>query len=788
MMALAAASTTGLTTEMAANPAIVTEDMLRHVALDEVIVSTLKEDGQMRQQPISVTQLGSQQLRRHGVTQLWNLGTLAPNLFIPDYGSRQTSAIYMRGIGSRIGTPAVGLYVDNVPYYDKTAFDFMFLDVAGIDLLRGPQSTLYGRNAMGGLIRLHTRNPFEYTGTDIRLGWSSRDNKRQVSAAHFHRQSDALAFSASAFYEGDDGIYRNSSLDAKTGDARVAGARLRAIMKPSERWTVDAALSYEYSDENAYPYFYTGAVTGDEEYPDQIGKISANLNQTYRRELWNASLNAEYRTEHLILNSVTAWQGINDRMLMDQDFLAADIYSLEQRQDIHTLSEELVLKTNGEKRWRWLTGLNLYHQSMGIKAPVTFRQDGLTWLNSLIADKMKASPMPVKVEILGQQQAFLNDFDTPTIGAALFHQSTLTRLMGVEGLSATLGLRIDYEKRSLDYEAWYEMAHSYVMAPRIDEQYGLSNRIDGELEDRRLEWMPKVSLQYANEGGNFYLTMSRGYRSGGYNVQGISEPMQQMMQTDMMKNVRDVTLTKVPPAVAGMVSGVFDKIISDTPLDVDGTCSYQPEYAWNFEAGLHRDMLSHRLRLDASIYMSRVQNLQLSKMSESGLGRTVVNAGRSRALGAELSVRVRPVDALNVGLEVGLSNATFRDYSVIDDFGKEVDCRGKHVPFMPNHTINIDASYAFHLRGRQFKQLVIGADLADVGILWWDEQNLHEQNGYALLGAQLRLMMRNCDVTLWGRNLTQTSYDTFWFESMKRGYEQKGKPLQVGMTLNFHLQ
>lgn len=762
-------------------------DSLQQVNLDEVVVSTLKEDGQIRRQPISVTLLDGRKLKEHGIAQLKNVGTMIPNFFMPDYGSRQTSAIYMRGIGSRIGTPAVGLYVDNVPYYDKTAFDFSFLDVEGLDVLRGPQSTLYGRNAMGGLIRVHTRNPFDYNGTDIRLGWSSRDNKRQASVAHYHRPSEVLAFSVSAFYEGDDGIYRNATRDAKVGGSDAAGARIRAVIKPTDRWTLDATVSYEYSDESAYPYFYTGAITGPEQYGDLMGKISANLSPSYRRGMWNASLNAEYRMTGLVLNSVTAWQGIDDRMLMDQDFLAADIYSLEQKQRINTLSEELVLKTTGDRRWRWLTGLNFYSQAMNIKAPVTFRQDGIAWLNSLIADKMKASPMPVTVEIMGDGQQFLNDFDIPTLGAALFHQSTFTQLMDIEGLDAMVGLRLDYEHRRNTYEAWYEMTHSYVMPPRIDEAYTLANNIQGELEDSRLEWMPKISLQYTHEAGNLYLTVSRGYRSGGYNAQGISEPMQQMMQNDMMKNVRDVTLGKVPPAVAGMVSGVFDKIITDTPLDIEGTCSYQPEYAWNYEVGSHLDLLAHRLRVDASMYMSRVENLQLSKMSLSGLGRTVVNAGRSRSLGAEVAIQANPTEALRIGANVGLTHATFRQYSALNSLGEEEDCRGNHVPFMPSHTFNLDAAYTFELKGKTMKQLTVGADLSGVGTLWWDELNLHQQDGYMLLGAQLRLAMRHSELTLWGRNLTQTAYDTFWFESMNRGFEQKGKPLQVGLTLSIHL-
>ena len=74
------------------------------------------------------------------------------------------SAVYIRGIARASTLPPVGLYVDNIPYIDKSAFDFSYADVERIDVLRGPQGTLYGRNAMGGLIKVHTKSPFSYQG------------------------------------------------------------------------------------------------------------------------------------------------------------------------------------------------------------------------------------------------------------------------------------------------------------------------------------------------------------------------------------------------------------------------------------------------------------------------------------------------------------------------------------------------------------------------------------------------------------------------------------------------
>ena len=109
------------------------------VDVEEVLViAAPKENRKLREQPTAVTLLSQQDMQAAQVNSIKNLTGLVPNMFIPDYGSRLTSAVYIRGIGSRINTPSVGLYVDNIPYIDKSAFDFDYSDIERIDVLRGP--------------------------------------------------------------------------------------------------------------------------------------------------------------------------------------------------------------------------------------------------------------------------------------------------------------------------------------------------------------------------------------------------------------------------------------------------------------------------------------------------------------------------------------------------------------------------------------------------------------------------------------------------------------------------
>ncbi|MCR5334481.1 MAG: TonB-dependent receptor plug domain-containing protein, partial [Bacteroidaceae bacterium] len=293
------------------------------------VVSTVKEGGNLREQPSSVSSIDAQRVEDNHITSLKGISTLVPNLYIPDYGSRLTSAVYIRGIGSRMNESAVGMYVDNMPFADKSSFDFNLSDIERIDVLRGPQGTLYGRNAMGGIVKVYTRNPMFYQGTTMKIGYVSRESRRLVSLTHYHRPSRRVAFSAGLYYNGTQGLFRNDITGEKVDDANTGGAKARLIYLPTDRLSLDFNVMFDYTSEGAYPYYYLGAVPGSaEQFPDYIGKITNNHRSTYRRSLLNAGLKLDYRMKNVTMTSVTSYQWLNDRMFMDQDFVNADIYTL----------------------------------------------------------------------------------------------------------------------------------------------------------------------------------------------------------------------------------------------------------------------------------------------------------------------------------------------------------------------------------------------------------------------------------------------------------------------------
>ena len=171
---------------------------------------------------VSSSVFDSEQMNRLGVRDLNQLSQYVPSFDMPAYGSRITSTMYMRGIGARINNTSVGVYYDNIPLMSKSAFNNHFYMLDRVDVLRGPQGTLYGMNTEGGLVRLYSKNPMNYQGTDIRLGLGT-GLYTNAEVAHHHRPSERLAFTVAGFWQGLRGYFNNQNFDDKNDKSKEAG-------------------------------------------------------------------------------------------------------------------------------------------------------------------------------------------------------------------------------------------------------------------------------------------------------------------------------------------------------------------------------------------------------------------------------------------------------------------------------------------------------------------------------------------------------------------------------------
>ena len=784
------------------------EDTTKVIDIEEVVViASPKETSKLRQLPASVSLISQKDMQANGITSLKSASNIIPNFFMPDYGSRLTSAMYIRGIGSRINTPAVGMYVDNIPYLDKSAFDFNFYDIERIDILRGPQGTLYGRNTMGGLVKVHTRSPFSYQGTDMKLGYGSGNNHRTASLTHYHRINERFAFSAGGYYEGADGFFTNSHLNKKVDDMEAGGGRIRAIWLPSENWKVDFTAGYDYTDEGGYPYYYTGKLSGEEDRTDLLDKISYNRESSYRRSLLNTGLNIEHQADNFIFNAVTGFQHLNDRMFMDQDFSPMDTYTLEQKQRINSISEEITFKSKPGKTWQWTTGAFGFYQSMNVNSPVTFGKDGIGMLNGMLGSVMPSKievpmggPMAMNIlpslRITSEGMPIDGHFKTPQYNVAIFHQSQFRDLFGAEGLSFTLGLRMDYEHMKMSYNSGTSLGYTVAIDGQMTQMgkvireipmmpatpLTVDSRYIGELSKDYVQLLPKFALQYDfnDNKNNVYASISKGYRSGGYNYQMFSELLQSSLRNDMMRQSKDAIMEKVPAQFAGMVADKFPTP-GENP-DAKSAVEYKPEYTWSYELGTHLSLFEGKLQADLAAFYMQTYDQQLSQMAESGLGRITVNAGESESYGVEANLVASINRHLQLNASYGYTKATFVKYNA----GENEDYSGNYVPFVPMHTLNVGGSYAFYFNDSWAKSLTFGANVSGAGKIYWTEANNASQDFYATLNGYVSLKTKAVQIDLWGRNLTDNEFTTFYFESMGRGFEQRCKPMQVGVDVRLH--
>lgn len=758
--------------------------------IDEVVVvSQPKEAFRLRQQSLSSTSVGGFQIQKLGTRDLRELSSYIPNFVMPNYGSRLSSAMYVRGIGSRVNSPAVGIYLDGIPVMSKSAFNLHHYQTSRIDVLRGPQATLYGQNTEGGLVRIYSRNPFEYEGTDLKLSYGSR-YYRNVELAHYHRINDHLAFTVAAFNDAQKGFFRNTNTGNRADKYDEAGGKIVLKAKLNRGWNVDLLANYQYVDQNGFPYGKLDLETGKAALP------STTFDGTYLRHSFISGVTVNHTGADYSFASTTSYQYLKDKMSMDQDYLPTDYMSILQEQLQNSLTQEFTLKSNRAVGgfWNWTAGGFFSYQWLKTNGPVFFNE-GMTqpignaiqkqmynaMLNAM-AQKMMAQGMPEMVAKAAAAKAIEKAggvsmnvnmgapglYHTPQWNLGFFHESNFNI---TDRLTATLGLRYDLMHTAIHYDASaYMQMTANVMGKSAT--YVLDSSLDHEVSDDYSQLLPKfgLNLKIDELGSNVYATVSKGYRAGGYNIQMFSD----VLQTELNANRNQ--------AMRG------DYHIPHTEEDyqrIDKTIAYKPETSWNYEAGAHLNLFDHMLHFDLSAFYMKVTNQQLSVMAGNyGFGRMMVNAGKSHSCGIEAALRGQLFDGkFDWAMNYGYTRAKFDKY--VDGEGEDaVDYKGKYVPYVPQHTMAAMADY------RLTDWLTLGANVNAQGKTYWDNANTYSQKLYAVLGAHIDLNFNAFNVSFWGRNLTDTNYNTFAVDNSATGtkeyFAQRGNPFQCGVDVRFH--
>ncbi|MCM1348176.1 MAG: TonB-dependent receptor [Firmicutes bacterium] len=716
------------------------------VWLGDVTVTAIKQTSDLALQPLAATVVGQKQLEQFSITSMKGVSEIAPNFYIPDYGSRITSSIYVRGIGSRMDNSAVGLTVDNVPFLNKNAYDFAATDIERIEVLRGPQSSLYGRNTMGGQVNIYTLKPMDWQGSRV-AATVGNGPAAFMSVAHYQKFTPDLAMSFSGNFMFSDGYYKNYYNAKKVGAEKGGSLRWTTQWQISPTVAADNTASFNYTQQSGYPYEYLGS--------DRV-----NYNDTcfYRRNVVSDALTVKWNAGKFTLSSITSFQHLTDNLTLDQDFLPLNYFTLTQAVHETSVTQDVVIRGD-VGNYSWLGGVFGFYKHNSMRAPVIFADDGIA---ALITDRVNNNDkIPVRLAFDTPTIPLLSDFKNPTYGVALYHQSNFK----VNKFNFALGLRLDYESTRLDYTSVCHTGISAYMKSGVPPVPIVKAPIDidegGRLKDHFLEFMPKFTLSYdlpMKSGSSIYASVGEGYKSGGFNTQMFS----QFLQNKMMNEVNKLMPMGGAP---------------EADLDVDRMISYKPERSWNYEIGAHIGCAQGRVMTDIALFYIDLTDQQVTTLPEGDLtGRITTNAGKSRSFGAELQIRYNPTSNWDFRVAYGYTNAKFRQF--IDGTN---NYKGKTVPYAPQNTLFLSAAYNHNI-GADW-HLTYNVNMRGIGKIYWNEANDAAQNFYALPGASVTANRQWIELEGWIENITGTKYSTFYFESVGNRFVQKGRPRLFGLTV-----
>ena len=725
-----------------------------HRHIEEVQITASVKSDKREVTNVATTTLNMRQMDMQGIASVKDISLVAPNFYQPDYGSSMTSSIYVRGFGSRIDQPVLGITIDDIPMMNKNVYDFDFYDIRRIELLRGPQGTLYGRNTSGGVMNIQTLSPFEWQGFRGMAEYSTLTSYR-ASAAYYHRPYEKLGISLAANFNHSGGYFQNTFTDEICDKGNSGSVRLRLKWFGNGGWNFDNILTAGYTNEGGYAYHPYDPTT------DSYSPIAYNDPSGYERLSLSEGFVARYIGRNIRLQSTTSYQYLDDKMTLDQDFSTKSMFTLQQMQREHSITEDIVIRNaDTNSRYQWVCGVFGFAKWLDMSSPVTFKQDGI---NELILGNINNglhTVFPDNNMSFGVDSFVIeSDFRIPTAGAALYHQSAVE--LGRWKLTA--GIRFDYEYTSMHYNSHTTVPYRFDLT--MTDCKELRSEFKGRSKQHFFEVLPKIAVEYNHAHGNIYATITRGYKSGGYNTQIFSDILQSKMMNDMMSDL-----------------GIeLDSAVGTTSYDSATATEYKPETSWNFEVGTHLRPTTG-LTLDASLFWIECFDQQVTVLPKgNSTGRMMSNAARARSFGAELTAAYT-YRGLSLRADYGYTNARFRDY---DD--GTTNYAGNRLPYAPENTLSLTAAYNWTIDNPTLKQITLSADWRASGAIYWNEANTLRQPIYSTLGAQLTLRLKELTITLWGRNLTNTQYDVFYFKSVGKEFFSKGAPIHGGIRLNINL-
>ena len=612
-------------------------------APEEIIVTARRRSETAQDIPIAVSVIGGDQIDNTGSFNVGRLQQLTPTLQFYSSNPRNTS-VNIRGIGVPFGLTndgieqGVGIYVDDVYYSRVASATFDFLDVAQIEVLRGPQGTLYGKNTTAGAINITTRQPtFDLEGrAEFSIG---NFGFEQAKAAVSGPLSDTIAARVAISASSRNGTIFNVATNNRINEQDNLGVRGQLLWRPND--DLDVTLSGDFSVQNpeccAQIYVRTGAtqravarqyaaLAEAQNYRvistnpfDRLTDVDANLNA--RNELGGAALKIKWDTGAGTLTSVTAWRYWDWVPSNDRDFTGLPITTRSEnpsQQEQYT--QEIRYAQSGD-RFDFLIGGFGYHQKI--------RTQGLQVQGPAASRWLLTGALANDPSVLNNLTA-RNDIRLDNTSAALFSQLSWKP---IDGLTIQPGFRVNYDKKDGLYDSVVTngAGQSVIFAstdPRIVAQRGVlaPQRFEAKFSDWNFSYDLTLSYELAPEV-LAYATYAKSFKSGGINLNGVP--------TDIAGN----------PILAAAV--------------------VEPEAVNHYEIGVKTQFLDRKATLNIAAFRTDIGNYQaLVTNGQLGVLRGyLANADKVRTQGLEADFSLRPSERFNVYLNGTYVDAKYNSFA-----------------------------------------------------------------------------------------------------------------------------
>lgn len=471
--------------------------------LKPVTVKAQKRAEKMQDVPAGIVALDDIQLKDMDIKDTDDLSLHVPNLEFSDFGSRRHGFLFLRGIKSLpTGEPSTGYFVDGVNYSKPYMFNFPLFDVEQVEVLKGPQGTLYGRNTMGGVINVYTKQPGNEIESSIGTELGSYHSKEFRANWSGPIVEDKLFLGVYGMGAFKDGYMENDTPtdgdDGRHQDGKSGRVKLRYL--PDEDLDMTLSFDIQSHDDGAYTmrrternsFVKSGKFAQDDPY-----HYSHDYEGSQESDCWGVALNSEYKTDYGKFHSVTGYRYFDSSEKIDADFTPLDMMRKNYKQEDNDFSQELRLSSpedNGPLDW--LAGGNLFLLNSKTDIINLYGTDS----------KVPGSNMEFKT-------------DKRNVGGSLFGQGTYTFW---NDFDFTLGMRYEYEHASADS---YKYQTPVGGTENILVDRGDSNSFS--------KFLPKFALAWhLAEDQTLYGTVARAHRAGGFNDASAPEGQQSYDEED----------------------------------------------------------------------------------------------------------------------------------------------------------------------------------------------------------------------------------------------------------------